>query len=79
MIEGPEGRHLCLIHPPMHMTTRELQGQNHSRKLNKRLLNWILHNLLQALSFLHEEAGVVYTGKFLSSYTANRAYRSNRY
>lgn len=49
----------------MHMTVVELLQQNHTCRLNKELLNWVLRNLLRALSFLHEEAEVVHTGKSL--------------
>ena len=46
----------------MHMTIRELQYTNQSHRLNEPLLKWTLYNLLNALSFLHEEANVVHTG-----------------
>ena len=61
---GSGGRHLCLVHPPMHMTMRELQYKNPSHKLNETLLKWTMSNLLQALSFLHEEAKVVHSGTY---------------
>lgn len=63
-IDGPTGRHLCLVQPPMHMTIHEFQRINSSKRLNQKLLNWTLFNLLNALSFLHEEAGVIHTGSF---------------
>jgi serine/threonine protein kinase len=62
-IDGPSGQHLCLVHPPMHMTIRELQYQNPSHQLNEQILKWTLFNVLNALSFLHEEAKVIHTGK----------------
>ena len=49
----------------MHMTIRELQRQNPSKRLNKQILNWTLFNLLSALTFLHDEAKVVHTGGFV--------------
>ncbi|KND89237.1 Serine/threonine-protein kinase SRPK [Tolypocladium ophioglossoides CBS 100239] len=60
-IAGPAGQHLCLVHPPMHMTIQELQYSNPSHRLNEQLLKWTLSNLLSALSFLHDEARVVHT------------------
>ncbi|RMZ81404.1 hypothetical protein DV738_g2284, partial [Chaetothyriales sp. CBS 135597] len=57
---GDGGQHLCLVHPPMHMTIRELQFLNPSQRLNEQLLKWTLFNVLSALSFLHDEAGVVH-------------------
>lgn len=62
-ISGPTGQHLRLVHPPMHMTIRELQHLNSSHQLNEQILKWTLFNVLSALSFLHEEANVVHTGK----------------
>lgn len=46
----------------MHMTIRELQYHNPSKRLNKQILNWTLFNLLSGLTFLHDEAKVVHTG-----------------
>ncbi|KAF2444554.1 non-specific serine/threonine protein kinase [Karstenula rhodostoma CBS 690.94] len=60
-ITGPAGQHLCLIHPPMHMTIRDLQYMNGSRRLNGPILRWTLSNVLSALAFLHEEAEVIHT------------------
>lgn len=62
-INGPTSQHLCLVHPPMHMTIRELQYSNPSHRLNEQILKWTLFNLLNALSFLHDEAKVIHTGK----------------
>jgi hypothetical protein len=61
-LDGPTGKHLCLVHPPMHMTIRQFQYQNSAHKLNVPLLKWTLTNLLKALSYLHDEAKVVHTG-----------------
>lgn len=47
----------------MHMTIRELQYQNPSHRLTEQLLKWTLFNVLSALSFLHDEANVIHTGK----------------
>ena len=33
-IAGPDGTHLCLVQPPLHMTIRELQFKNDSCRLN---------------------------------------------
>lgn len=62
-VTGPTGQHLCLVHPPMHMTIRDLQYTNFSRRLNEPLLRWTLSNVLNALAFLHDEADVIHTGK----------------
>ncbi|KAF2453084.1 kinase-like domain-containing protein [Lineolata rhizophorae] len=60
-ISTPAGQHLCLVHPPMHMTIRELQYKNPSQRLNEPLIKWVLMNTFRALSFLHDEAHVVHT------------------
>ncbi|KAG9778281.1 hypothetical protein KCU88_g4302, partial [Aureobasidium melanogenum] len=60
-IDGPSGQHLCLVHPPMHMTIGELQRRNPSHRLKEQILKWTLFNLLSALSFLHDEAKVTHT------------------
>ena len=62
-ISGPSGQHLCLVHPPMHMTINELQYKNPAHRLNEELLRLTLLNLLNALSFLHDEAHVTHAGK----------------
>lgn len=62
-MKGPLGEHVCLVQQPMHMTIRELQYRNPSRRLTEHLLRWTICNVLRALSFLHDEAGVVHTGK----------------
>jgi hypothetical protein len=61
-LDGPTGKHLCLVHPPMHMTIQQLQYLNSAHKLNVPLLKWTLANVLKALSFLHDEAKIVHTG-----------------
>lgn len=66
-ISTPTGQHLCLVHPPMHMTIRELQYKNPSHRLNEPLMKWMLLNTFRALSFLHDEAHVVHTGMNLDS------------
>ncbi|QDS74126.1 hypothetical protein FKW77_009914 [Venturia effusa] len=60
-VTGPAGQHLCLVHPPMHMTIRDLQYMNDSRRLNEPILRWTLANVLSALAFLHDEAEVIHT------------------
>ena len=52
----------------MHMTIQELQYSNQSHRLNEPLLKWTLSNLLNALSFLQDEAKVIHTGKVFQFY-----------
>lgn len=65
-IDGPTGSHLCLVHPPMHMTIQELKYKNKSHRLTEQLLKWTVSNILSALSFLHDEADVVHAGEILN-------------
>ena len=58
-LDGPHGRHTCLVQPPMHLTIHELQSHG---TLDEALLRDILIRLLQALDFLHHEAHVIHTG-----------------
>jgi hypothetical protein len=46
---------------------------NQSHRLNEQLLKWTLFNLLNALSFLHDEAKVVHTGEVLQFYDVSLA------
>ena len=69
-IGTPAGQHLCFVHPPMHMTVRELQYKNPSHRLSEPLMKWILLNTFRAFSFLHDEAHVVHTGMNLFSVTS---------
>ncbi|CAI6337692.1 unnamed protein product [Periconia digitata] len=46
-LDGPAGKHLCFVHPPMHMTIRQLQYYNPARKLDVPLLKCTLANVLR--------------------------------
>ncbi|KAF2761540.1 hypothetical protein EJ05DRAFT_175998 [Pseudovirgaria hyperparasitica] len=59
-LDSPTGKHLCFVHPPMHMTIRQLQYYYPAHKLDVPLLKCTLANVLQELSFLHDEAKVVH-------------------
>ncbi|MCJ1466514.1 hypothetical protein MMC07_005133 [Pseudocyphellaria aurata] len=60
-LNGPDGSHVCLVHPPLHMTIDALQRQGLSKRLNEVILREILYRLFQALDFLHTVANVVHT------------------
>jgi hypothetical protein len=62
-ISGPHGRHLCLVHAPMHLTLCEFIRRTPARRSSKAFLRMILRDLLSALDFLHTEANIVHTGK----------------
>lgn len=60
-LDGPAGKHQCLVQQPMHMTVLELMRLN-PKPFNLPLLKITLRRVLSALDFLHTEAQVVHTG-----------------
>lgn len=60
-LQGPMGRHRCLVLQPMHMTLLEMMGLN-PRPLDLPLLKMTVKRLLLALDFLHSEAGTIHAG-----------------
>jgi hypothetical protein len=61
-IHAPWGRHVCLVHPPLHMTVGALQKRGLHQRYNEVLLRETLVRIFRALDFLHTEADVVHTG-----------------
>ncbi|EEP81777.1 predicted protein [Uncinocarpus reesii 1704] len=61
---GPNGKHTCLVHPPMHITLLGFMQRLPNRRLDKHILRLTVKYLLNALDFLHTEAKVVHTGQF---------------
>lgn len=61
-IDGPDGRHTCLVHPPLHLTVNALQRRGLHHRYNEVLLRETLLRLLRALDFLHSVTNVVHTG-----------------
>jgi hypothetical protein len=61
-IEGPDGQHTCLVHPPLHLTVSALQRRGLHHKYNEVLLRGTLLCLFRALDFLHSVTNVVHTG-----------------
>jgi hypothetical protein len=59
---GPHGEHTCLVLEPMHITVPEFIADVGSQ-LDQDVLKSVLNGLLKALSFLHDEAGVVHAGR----------------
>ncbi|RDL42541.1 CMGC protein kinase [Venustampulla echinocandica] len=58
-LQGPVGRHRCLVLQPMHMTLLEMTRLN-SRPFDLPLLKMTLKRLLLALDFLHTEAEIIH-------------------
>ncbi|ELR03374.1 hypothetical protein VC83_01688 [Pseudogymnoascus destructans] len=60
-IEGPDGKHWCLVHQPLGVSLQEWQRGLPEGRLTGVVLRGVVRSLLQALDFLHEEAGVIHT------------------
>ncbi|KAI9760057.1 MAG: hypothetical protein M4579_001890 [Chaenotheca gracillima] len=58
---GPDGLHMCLVHPPLHMTVSTLQRQGLTQRYNEVMLRETLLRLFRVLDFLHTVANVVHT------------------
>ena len=61
-IHGPDGCHVCLVHPPLHMTVGAVQKHGPQQRYNEVLLRETLLRLFRSLDFLHNVANVVHTG-----------------
>ena len=60
-LQGPVGKHRCLVLQPMHMTLLEMMQLN-SRPFDLPLLKMTVKKLLLALDFLHTEGEIIHTG-----------------
>lgn len=60
-LQGPVGKHRCLVMQPMHMTLLEIMSLN-PRPFDIPLLRMTVKRLLLALGFLHTEAEIIHTG-----------------
>lgn len=77
-LQGSAGKHHCLVLQSMHMTLLEMMRLN-PRPFGLPLLKLTLKRLLLALDFLHNEAGIIHTGKtlhYISCRTESIANRS---
>lgn len=65
-VEGPHGRHQCLVFPALGMSLTNLRDLFDEKALEKTLLQRLLLVILTALDFTHQ-AGIVNTGPYLLS------------
>lgn len=61
-IQGPDGGHWCLVHPVLGVSVSEWLEGFEGGKVPVGVMRGLVRSLLQALDFLHEEAGVIHTG-----------------
>jgi serine/threonine-protein kinase SRPK3 len=60
-IDGLDGRHRCLVHPPLRKSLLDLRHSNPIRRLPSPAMAIALRRLFQALDFLHKECHVAHT------------------
>lgn len=60
-IEGPNGRHRCLVHPPLWESILDFRHRNLDAKLPAPVIAFVLKRLFLALDFLHTECHVAHT------------------
>lgn len=63
-IEGPRGKHQCIIFEPLLTSVSHFQKILDPPSLTEELLKPLLRQIFLVLDYLHSEAGVIHTGKF---------------
>lgn len=61
-VEGPDGKHRCLVHPPLWESVLTFLRRNPVQRLPVPVLAFVLKCLFLALDYLHTECKVIYTG-----------------
>lgn len=62
-INGPDGQHRCLVHPPLFESILDFLHRNPIRKLPAPVLAFTLQRTFQALDYLHTECHIIHTGE----------------
>lgn len=65
-IRGPHGQHVCLVHEVLGMSSNELMKWLPRQAMSLSDMKPCIRQLLAIPDFLHNVAGVVHTGIFLS-------------
>ncbi|KJX97005.1 protein kinase [Zymoseptoria brevis] len=60
-IDGPGGRHMCLVHLPLWESVLNIKHRNDAGRLPAEVLAFVLKRLFDALTLLHEECHVAHT------------------
>ncbi|GAW18733.1 hypothetical protein ANO14919_082150 [Xylariales sp. No.14919] len=60
-VEGPDGQHRCLVHPPLWDSVLTFLHRNPVRRLPKPVLAGVLQYVFLALDFLHNECSIIHT------------------
>ncbi|KAG6024346.1 hypothetical protein E4U19_003845 [Claviceps sp. Clav32 group G5] len=60
-IDGPNGRHQCLVHPPLWDSLYGVRHRNPVRRFPEQIMALVLARLFQALDLLHQECHIAHT------------------
>jgi serine/threonine protein kinase len=60
-VDGPDGRHACLVHPPLWDSLLNVRHRNDVGKFPAEVLAFVLKRVFHALALLHEECHVAHT------------------
>lgn len=61
-VEGPDGKHRCLVHPPLFESILTFLRRKPVGRLPVPIVAFVLKRLFLALDFLHTECQVIHTG-----------------
>jgi serine/threonine-protein kinase SRPK3 len=62
-VDGPDGKHQCLVHPPLLESVLTYLHRSPVKRLPAADVAFILKRLFLALDFLHTECQVIHTGQ----------------
>ena len=60
-VQSPDGRHQCLVHPPLWESILHVRHRNPVEKLPATVVAFMLKRLFHALDFLHNECHIAHT------------------
>jgi non-specific serine/threonine protein kinase len=66
-IQGPYGRHVCLVHEPLRMSADILVKMSPGQVMTLDDMKPGIRQVLIALDFLHSECHIIHTGNMLDS------------
>lgn len=62
-VDGPDGKHRCLVHPPLFESALTLFQRSLEGRLPIRTVAFVLKRLFLALDYLHTGCKIIHTGK----------------
>ena len=68
VIDGPDGKHRCIVHHPLWESLLAFLHRNPIRKLPVPVLAFTLQRLFAALDYLHTECKTIHTGECRDRY-----------